>query len=274
MKQTSESDQFNVLIRHLFQNVYSFKYLYILFIVLSVAAAFLYNRYSPKVFEIYSTIGPVHDNPSSLLVSNEMFQGLEAYNSGGKIDDKINNLKSFSLISSTLSDLNFEVGYYTEKKSLFRQTTEMYPKSPFLVTIDKSHVQPISTKFYIYVLSESTFRLLSSKKKMPLYNYIDNQIVSEENNLEIDTICKFNETISNRYFKFSISYNKEFLPAKDNHNDLFYFELYHLDLLSKIYLGKLDIKAISFLASIISIKFSGENIEKSLTFLNKYINSN
>ena len=79
-----------------------------------------------------------------------------------------------------------------------------------MVTIDKSHIQPIETKFYITILNESSYRLTASQKKISYYNYLDNIIISENNYIEIDTICKFNETVSNKLFKFSVSLNKDY----------------------------------------------------------------
>ena len=87
-------------------------------------------------------------------------------------------------------------------------------ESPYTVTIDKSHIQPINAKFYIKILDDNSYRLTSSEDEVSLYNYVDNMIVSEYNILKIDTICKFNETISNKNFKFSVSLNKDFLSDK------------------------------------------------------------
>ncbi len=105
--------------------------------------------------------------------------------------------------------MNLEVSYFREHKKIFKQTEELFGTSPFSVVIDKSHIQPIDAKIYISILDESSYRLTVSQKKVSFYNYVDNQIVSEDNTVEVDTICKFNETVSNRIFKFSVSLNKE-----------------------------------------------------------------
>lgn len=269
----NESDSSSVFIKLLWEKVFAIKYIYLACIVLFLATAFFLNRYSQKVFELYSTIGPVQENRSSVLSSNEMFRGLGAYNAGKNVDDAINSLNSFSLISSTVSNMNFEVGYLTEKNSLFRQTTELYMNSPFRVNIDKSHIQPINTKFYITVLNDSTFRLSAANKKALLYNDIDNLIVSKDVPFNIDTISNFNKTITGRNYKFSVSFNKELLPVNNSPKDLYYFKLYNIEELAKFYQKNLKIESVSILASIINIKFTGSNIEKSISFLNRYVNS-
>ncbi len=60
-------------------------------------------------------------------------------------------------------------------------------------------------KFLMISLTDSNLQ----QDEVSFYNYVDNMIVSEHNILKIDTICRFNETISNKNFKFSVSLNKD-----------------------------------------------------------------
>ena len=131
------------------------------------------------------------------------FSGLGAYNAGKNVEDAVNNLNSFSLILSTANAMNLEVGYFRENNNLFKRATEIYLNSPFQINIDKSHIQAINTKFYITPLNDSTFKLSASYKKATLYNYIDGKIVSKKVVMEIDTICRFNKTITSKNFKLS-----------------------------------------------------------------------
>jgi tyrosine-protein kinase Etk/Wzc len=271
MKRKNESDQSNAFIKDILLKVFALKYLYIVCIVVFISAAYLYNKYSTKVYEAYTTIGPVKDDRTEILSSNGMFQGLNGYSQRRNIENDINNLSSFSLVSATISQLNLEVGYFRRQRKFFKQTTELYRESPFTVNIDKSHVQPINTRFNVLIINDSSFRLTAMEEEASLYNYIDNQVVSDYNLLVIDTICSFNETISNKNFKFSVSLHKDHLPVKQNLKDLYYFEFYHLDFITKQYLKKIIISPLSPLSSIINIQFSGENIEKTLYFLNKYV---
>jgi len=165
------------------------------------------------------------------------------------------------------------MGYFRETHKLIKQTTEMYGASPFTVKIDKSHIQPINAKFFISFLDESSFRLTVSQEKVALYNYLDNMIISENNIVEIDTICRFNETISNRAFKFSVTLNKDYPISLNNSKDLYFFTFYHFDHLAKQYLKQMSVERISPLSSIIKISFSGTNLEKTISFLNNYLNT-
>jgi hypothetical protein len=136
-----------------------------------------------------------------------------------------------------------------------------------------NHVQPIDAKIYVSILDESSYRLTISQKKVPFYNYVDNEIVSEDNTLEVDTICKFNETVSNRELKFSISLNRENLNPNSKIKYSYLFKLNHLDFLAKGFLKNLEVEKASPLASIINVKFTATNLDKTITFLNRYLTS-
>src|SRR5450759_2583188 len=187
----SASEAFNI--KEFILTALSYKYFYIASFVICLTVAFMINRFSPTIYEVNSIIGPVEDKRSSLLGSNDLFKGLGAIGELKNLQNDMSSLNSFTLVSTTISKLNLEVGYFAEKNKMFGQKQQIYLESPFRVNIDKSHVQPIDAKFYVDILDDNSFRLTSSKDEVLLYNYVDNVIVSEDNVLSIDTICKFNE---------------------------------------------------------------------------------
>lgn len=265
----SESEAF--IIKEFILTALSYKYFYIASVIICLTVAFMINRFSPTVYEVNSIIGPVEDKRSSLLGSGDIFKGLGAFGESKNLENDINSLNSFTLVSSTINKLNLEVGYFTEKNKIFKQIQQIYPDSYFTVNIDKSHLQPINARFYVDILNGNSFRLTCSEDEVALYNYVDNVIVSKKNVLKIDTICKFNETISNRNFKFSISLNKDLFVPNSKDESLSYFEFYHLDLLTKEYLKNLKVEPISIKSSLIKVYFQGKNIGLTIDFLNRYL---
>ncbi len=259
--------------KHLLKLVGSFKYVYIASLVISIIIAYLTNRYLPKQYEVNASIISVQNETSSVLSSNELFTGLDALQQNNNIENEINNLKSFARVSSTISKLNIETGYYTEKDKFFKEPEELYKKSPFTVNVDRSHLQPIGNKFYITLVSDSTFILSTENNDISLYNYLDNEIVTNGLPINIDTVCRFNHTIETPLFKFSVTYNKEFSSKLLDKERRFYFEFYHLDLLTKEYYKRLEAGRASSMSSILTLQYSGENIEKVITFLNTYLNA-
>jgi len=270
---TKGSDSTIALLKHYLINVAYFKYFYIACILLFLIVAFLFNKYATKIYEVKASIGPVQNDASSLLSSNDLFMGLKSLQSNRNIENGINNLMSFPTVSSAITTMNLEVGYFSEKNKLFRQSTDLYQEAPFTVYMDKSHIQPIDVKFQILIINDSVFRLIASQNKVSLYNYLDNQVVSENLYLKIDTICSFNQTIRNKNLSFSVSLQKGLHSKKINPDDLFYFSFYHQDFLTQEYLKKLKVESLSPKTPIIILKFRGQNLEKIVNFLNKYIDA-
>jgi len=267
----NQSEAFNV--KEFITEALTFKYLYIASFFICLLIAFLINKFSPTVYEVNSVIGPVEDKRSSLLGSNDLFSGLGALAESRNLENDINSLNSFSLVATTIKNLNLEIGYFAGRNSLFDKPSQVYLGNPYTVIIDKSHIQPINTKFNIDILDEQSYRLTASEDEAAYYNFIDNAVVSERNIVKIDTICRFNETISAYNYKFSVALNRDFYNPKRAAEMDFYFEFYHLDYLTKAYLRKLKVEPVSVRSSLISIFFNGENKRLTIDFLNNYIQS-
>lgn len=276
MMKNNESESSMAPLKYFVLKAVLLKYFYLLCFLLFVGAAFVYNYYSKKVYEVSASISPVENKTSSILSSNQLFGGLEsiqAMNDLNSIENDIKNLSSFGLVHSTITKMNLEVTYYVEIGKILKQTNELYGQSPFIIRIDKSHKQPINVKFYLTMLDDSSFRLTASQTKTTFYNYVDNLIVGQDFDLQIDTICKFNETIDNPSFRFSVSLIRDNLPSKNREKYKYYFVMQHLDYLAKDYLKRLEIARVSPLASILEVKFTGNSRSKAITFLNNYLDS-
>jgi tyrosine-protein kinase Etk/Wzc len=268
-----ESDSLMAPVKYLLLKAFSLVYFYIICLVVCIAAAFLYNKYSTKVYEASASLSPVENKTSSLLSSNQLFSGLDAMKSLTNIEDEMNSLNSFTLVYKTIANMNFEVSYYKEKENFLKQTEELYRQSPIIITIDKSHVQPLDVKFYFTIIDESSFRLTVSQKKVSYYNYLDNVVTSQNNTLVVDTICKFNETINNKTFRFSASLNSDVPIKKANSEYRYYFTFRNLDYIAKEYLNSLKVEKVSPLASVLQIKFQGQNADKTIAFLNTFLDT-
>jgi capsular exopolysaccharide synthesis family protein len=272
MLKTIEPDSSIAPLKYFILKVASLKYLYMAVIIICLLAAFLFNHFSNKVYEASASLSPVEDKTSNILRSNDLFTGLQSLESLNNIENDITNLSSFELVYNTINGMNLEVSYFTEYEKILTRTNELFGSTPFTVAIDKSHIQPINAKIYLTILDDASYRLSISQKKVSFYNYVDNQIISEDNVVEFDSICKFNDLISNKFFRFSIAVNKSF-PRQDASEFRYYFKLNHLDLLAKQFLKQLEIEKASPLASIINVKFSENNLEKTIIFLNRYLST-
>ena len=271
MKAKNETDQIKSLIKIIIDKVYALKYIYLASFLLFGAIAYIYNKYSTQVYELTTTMGPVKDARSATVLSNDMFS---RGSTGRILEESINSLNSFDLVNKTIENLNLDIAYFVDSSRIFRRFIEIYYlQSPFVVNIDKSHIQSINTKFHVTILSDSTFRLKASEDKSILYHYFDNEIVAIEKEVKIDSVFKFNSTISSPYFRFTIYPSEELMPKASNKKVVYCFELYNPDELTKSYMKSLNIRPLSFYAVIINVQFKGANLQKSISFLNNYISN-
>ncbi len=258
------------IIRDFISQILSIKYYYVISFLIFLGIAVMINRYAETIYEVNATIGPIEDQRPALLGSNDLFRGLVSFEQAKNLENDINNIKSFTLVSNTLNKMNLEVGYYSKKENILGHEHQIYPDPPFHVAIDKSHLQPVNAKFHFSLVDENTYRIKVDEEEVSLYNFVDNDVVSEMNVIKIDTICKFNETISNRYFKFIISLsNPRAFRGPDKHN--YYFIFYDLDGLARNYIQSIIVKPVSLRSSLINISIRGKNINLTIDFLNNYV---
>lgn len=256
--------------QELFKKIISFRYVFIVSMVIVFAIAYLYNTYTTSRFEVFSKIRPIRGEGAS-IVSNDLFRGLQAFSANNEIEDEINNLRSYSTVLSTINQLNFEVAYYQETGRFFKKTTELYTESPFLVTFDKSHNQPINTRFFIYQLSDSTFHLSASEKEAYLYKFVERQVTGKVNSFSVDTILNFNEPFRNSYLNFTISKRPGFYNLNLKSTTRNYFVFFNDEILARSYLGGLSVSRITQPSSILTVTFRGQNLGKTIDFLNNFL---
>jgi len=260
------------LIKEFIKKALDYKLFYITCIILFILIAIMINKYSNEVYEVNASILLTQNDRSSLLNSNELFKGMDILQNNKNIDNELTMLTSFALVSSTITSLNLEVGYYHQTEGLLgiRSVEEMYQEAPFTVNIDKSHIQPIDVNFYIEILNDSTFRLSASKDEVALYNYVDNEVEDKRKSFDLNAVYKFNQTVSNNSFRFSVTLDQKKFRNQDP-DSKFFFKFHHLDYLTMQYLKEIKVEPVSPLASIINITYRGENLRKIIAFMNKYL---
>lgn len=271
MSNQKETSSEAYIIKEFLLSALAYKYYYIASLFICVAIAVATNKLSPRIYGVSSIIGPVDDKRPSLLGSNNFFNGSEALTQVRNLENDIASLTSFSLVSTAVKDLNLEVGYYVEKNRIIKQSHQVYSGSPYIVNIDKSHIQPIDVRIYIKFIDYKSFRLRIAAEDVTMYNYLDNNRVSVGNTIKVDTVCKFNETITNKFFKFSVFLNKDLYLEGAKDDTPMYFVFYHLDMLASSYITQLKVEPVSLKSSLIKVSFSGENIDLTIDFLNKYL---
>jgi tyrosine-protein kinase Etk/Wzc len=254
------------------QQLLSFKYFYIGLTFFSVLCVYLYNKVASTEYEVYATISATKDETSSMLVSSNLFNAMQPIQSYSQIEDGINKLRSYSTIYSTIEKLNLKIGYFREKDGPFKIKNELYLNSPFTVNVHKSHIQPIYIKLYIDLLSDSTFRISAKRSNVILFDYINNKVVVEEKISGFDKVFRFSEEVISDYLSLSVDRNKDLNALKFEKGYRYYFELYNPELMAKQYGKNLTIRRVSPSSSLLIVSLRGENLTKTIFFVNNYLN--
>ncbi len=144
-----------------------------------------------------------------------MLTGLEALEFANNVENELAVLTSYTLVSNTLFLLDFDVSYYYIKNDFLGKilgnsamTRELYTSSPFKIVLDKTHVQPINSYFYISVVNDSVFMLETSIEKPYLYNYLDGGL-QQTGPIQLRKLYRFGQMIDTSFCRFSVIASKE-----------------------------------------------------------------
>ncbi len=277
LRNTKPDEIFNI--KDFIQIIFNHKYYYIGTIILCVLIAYAYNSFIPKVYQVNSLVGPIEDRQAAFLESNEYFNAHGRNFQQNSLENDISSIHSFDLVSKTLKKLGLETSYYEEPISFLNNPhlrflsnpRQLYKNCNYSVNIDKSHPQAINTRFKINIIDEEKFRLTISEYKATLYNFFENQVISNDNIIELDTICRFNQMINTPYFKFSVSLDKNLYRESTKLYNNGFFVFNHIDIISKDYLKRLTAEPASIRSTLIQLSFQGENNDLTVDFLNNYL---
>ncbi len=247
-------------LRLLLFKVLRYWYLLALSTLIALGVAFFFNKYTLPKYKVSTTI-LIKENYSD--VDAQDLIGFRFINNKKKIENEIGILNSYSLISRTIQNLDFDISYHYRDQYIER---EMYQNSPIIVFIDKDYPQLVRTKFNVRIISDKRFELQVQCENPLTCNFFKYDLEQSDNNVDFSRIYNFGDTISHPLFKIHIALNNKYV------SEAFYertisFVLNDLDYLVGAY-NNLKIEPINREASIISITMEGSNVKKMVAFLN------
>lgn len=263
---------------------WKYKWFFFITIFTCLVFAFFYNKFAPTLYK----------NSIQMLIDieenrggggrNERFQSIELVNETTNLDNELGKMHSFPLIKTALTELNFETSLHILEspfnikplqKLPYRVSREIYKEAPFEVNFYRSHKQLLDTKFFVSILSDSTYKLEIKGENANTYNYIDNKIKDKIKKIHRTKIYKFGEIVESEYYKFYLDLkanNFRVLPKTSR----IYFRFHHMDYLTLYYLKNLQIEPSSPTSSLVNISITGNHYQKITEFLNQlaqvYIN--
>ena len=94
-----------------------------------------------------------------------LWQRNEMIEQDKNLQNEVYYLKSTPLVQSVVEDMDLLVSYYVQEDKIPTEVTfslkDLYTEAPFMIVMDKEHVQPVDVLFYIKVLDEKSFTIFA-----------------------------------------------------------------------------------------------------------------
>ena len=181
-------------------------YWFIVSVALMLFIAFLYNRYSPTIYNISTSILIESKKQESPLTGtsfsdDNVFQGFGAMGVDRNINNQMVILKSRPLINRTLSELEYEISYYSVGRI---KKVERYNEAPFIVHWDVSHPQVIGVEFSLQFLDNGKIQITADDENVKVINYQTDQLVRQLSRFDMNKEVEVSELISSDDYSFRI----------------------------------------------------------------------
>jgi tyrosine-protein kinase Etk/Wzc len=237
-------------------------HLFVLSILLAQLLVFLIVSFSPRQYEVSAQI--LIRNDKNPLDKEQMFTS--ALYDPYKTENEKGILRSKSVTRNALRKLDFYTGYFELNK--FRKI-ELYNQTPFIISKDTSHLQPLNLLFTVNFLNDSLIVIKSEGDNVALYDFATERIVKRINKFRFEDTARFGQVTGNAFCRFTLMPGYEFL-SKSNIHKTFYFQFYSINQLIGMYRQfKIDNDRVS---SMINVKLRCPNPLKGADFLNSLTN--
>ncbi|MBN2350563.1 MAG: polysaccharide biosynthesis tyrosine autokinase [Bacteroidales bacterium] len=254
-------------IKKFFNRMINYWYVFVISVFITVLCALFINWTSEPVYEAGTTILVNEDKGNNSVPdpSQAMFQSFSFFATGRNLQNQMLFFKSSQLIYNALKINEFEVSYY--KKYLLKPT-ELYKESPFTIDFEPSVPQPLGVKFRIIPIDEKSFRIKCEKKgEINLYNYEEDKVAGIIDEVNLDLIYNYGETIKGDNYNFKVLLNVETLYHFDDKSN-YYFHFNDIKSLVYFYQKTLKVTAVNEEVDAASIAVRMTNDRKGIDFIN------
>ncbi|MBK9758662.1 MAG: polysaccharide biosynthesis tyrosine autokinase [Flavobacteriales bacterium] len=262
MSQTGAQE--SVDLKAIFSKIVSKWWLFLITISIAVAGGAAYIKTTPKAYRVKSVLRMSEGRRSNFGGNKEEFlKGSGYLKSDAELEDEIAMIRSVSIMTRTLSKLDFAIGYYGKKNFL---TKELYDVSPFVVQMDSSVLQMCALPIYIKVdTAAHTYNVKVQSKNVVLYDLKKNAMASGYlAKVDIDRTLNIDQPFVDEHLSFRITLPKERLV--DGKTEYFFY-LNSLDELLRQWQGSTSVDPMSEESNIVILSTSGEVISKQKKFL-------
>jgi len=246
----SEADESLDLKKYLFLILANW-YWFVISVFVGIGIAWLVNRYTMPVYNVSSSLIINDDDRGRGLSGYEnLIPGMEIFRNQKKVLNEIEILKSFSLATKTIKELDFGVTYMAVGRSGFKEAA-LYNSNPFIVEYDSINTNPIGYPIYVDLIDSEHYEL------------------AIDNNFNIKEKLKFGEKFEAATFSFTLKLrNPEMFDSQSGYNKYYFFFNDEVGLAAQ-YKGMLNIESNDAKrGSVLFLSMSGHNPQQITNYVN------
>lgn len=246
--------------------VLSYWYLFVIGVFVALVLGFIYNRYTPSVYQTSASVFIKEDKMG--IDPTSMMTGL-TFKSNINIDNEIGILNSFSLRERTIKELEFfNVSYYATGRVA---TREMYKSTPFNVELDYDTLQVVGNKYEIIFVDNERYILKSKEGEYGTYDYNTDMGYGLVYLPNYEGEYRFGEWVNNGFNKFRIILNSNYNPDPEKEDNLKYSFIIKSRLSLIAEMSSLSIAQSTKTSSILNLTIQGHNPQKITDYLNQLL---
>ncbi|MBE0675154.1 MAG: polysaccharide biosynthesis tyrosine autokinase [Bacteroidales bacterium] len=223
------------------------------FIITAFIAVFMVRLYVKHTLPLYrtSTSILINETEDNRIAGNaQILQGLGLPGGMTNLQNQIMMLSSLSLTESTLTDLPYEIEFFTKG---LRNKVSLYPVVPLRIVFENENPIPRDIEFLINYLGNSRFMIESQSEYFPY-----------------KATASFGDTLDIQSDNFIIECrNEEWFRV--NEGKKLYFTVHSRIRLIRSFASRINIQLRSREGSVLIISMNGTNRAKDMDFLNKHI---
>jgi capsular exopolysaccharide synthesis family protein len=226
-------------------------YWFVISVFVGLGIAWLINRYTMPVYNVSASLIINDDDRGRGLSGYEnLIPGMEIFRNQKKVLNEIEILKSFSLATKTVKQLDFDVSYMAVGRSGIKESV-LYNNSPFIVEYDSINTNPIGYPIFIDILNKEYYE------------------ISIDNNFNIKEKVKFGQKFEAANFSFTIVLRSPEAIDPQGGYSKYYFYFNDISGLAVQYKGMLNIESNDAKrGSVLFLSMSGYNAQQITNYIN------
>ena len=153
-------------------------YVFAITLLVICGGTLVYIKFAAKTYKVEASVLLNIERSNAYGGRNDdILKMYELIEKDKNLQNEIYYMKSTPLVRSVVEDMDLLVSYYLQKDKIPKEASfslkDLYKDSPFIVLLNKNHLQPAETFFYIQILDEENFLISADNSKSTIINYSD-----------------------------------------------------------------------------------------------------